>query len=63
MSKKLTQEEKDLVFGIFEQEIIRNGPEAKLRFLAGEISQSHLDWHVAHRKWLLQVKKKMLKLL
>jgi hypothetical protein len=44
--------ELEALFDLFNYEVIKNRQEAKFRFLAGEITQSALDWHLQHADWL-----------
>lgn len=52
---KLTDEDKENIGFIFQDEITKNRAEAKCRNITGEITDESLEWHLNHAKYLEEV--------
>lgn len=49
----------DDILGLLHEEIVKHGPEAKLKHLAGEITTSQLEWHTQHKEYMEQLSDKL----
>lgn len=59
-STKLDFGEKEYILGLLHEAWIEHSSLAKLKFLAGEYTQSKLDWNFAHAKWIKEMETKLL---
>lgn len=60
INTELELSETETLFDILEQKIIESGPQAKLAFLAKEITESQYKWHQGHCEYLKGIKAKLL---